>query len=413
MGLTDIPLSDWEILVVALALVGSLGAFVAIRTRPRIDVNRDGTVNPSEVPIRVQNNFKAVVLDRPTLYDLAIGGNFYRTALESFLHAFCYGCQVVFLCNGTMVHMDRRYSYILTATMVFKACMFMCMYSNNGAHIVTAHVIHFVYYGCAFLSLFFYWWTPELDSGGWLVGIYALAILLTYTAGRYYGLPNYPSSEQIIRLYKLDVTTGEWKLASTPQLLSGDCETEVRPPRSEYSIWSLTLPAFEIFNAHASSSFAWGVLSAVLVNATIVHLMNGMLPDMVSQDTTILYISIAVAVVVAFLNQSVGLYGSAENKLHLRTLARFWPRTTSVFAAALGAAATVVHLAPPPHVYDNTLDDDDDDGQEDSEIAAGSSDIVVWVGYGALLVAVLMTYVTAFIASKAFFRQKQTSRAEF
>ena len=120
-------LTDWEILIIAIAVVGSLGALVAIRMRPAIDVNRDGSVNPSEVPIRVQNQFKAVVLDRPGLYDLTIGGNFYRTLVESFMHAFCYGCQVVFLCNMTMVYMDRRWSYLMTVTMVFKACMFMCI----------------------------------------------------------------------------------------------------------------------------------------------------------------------------------------------------------------------------------------------------------------------------------------------
>ena len=393
--------ADWAILLIAIAVVGSLGALVAIKTRAAVDRNHDGIVNPEEVPIRVQNNFKPVIVQSPGLYDLTIA-SLYRTIVESFLHAFCYGCQTVFLCNiimgPTIMDMDERYSYLFTTTMVFMACMFMCMYSNNGVHILTKHVIHFVYYSCAFLSLFFLWTVPD-PSG--LVAVYALSILLTYTAGRYYGLPNYPSMQQIVRLYKYDNATGEeeWILGSTPQLLSGDIGTEVEPLRSEYAQWAITCPTFEVFNRLMSSSFTIGVTSAV-----VVHLMLDATTGVAPGTNISLYISISVAALAAFLYHIVGPYGRTENKMNHGILVPFWPKLTCMFSASLGAAATVANLAHRPPA----------DGGNDNSEEETVSTIVTWIGYGALGGAITMTYGISIVATRAFLNQQQEQyRAEF
>jgi hypothetical protein len=101
-----------------------------------------------------------------------------------------------------------------------------------------------------------------------------------------------------------------------------------------------------------------------------------------------LYISISVAVLGALLYQTFGLYGNTEEKMHHRVLARFWPKAFSMLLAALGAASTVANLA----------------SAEDRDM---TSITATWIGHGALLVSLLMTFVAAFVAMKVYNMMEQ------
>jgi hypothetical protein len=279
-------------------------------------------------------------------------------------------------------------------------CMFMCKVSTNGIHVSTSHTIHFFYYGFGFVPLVFFWHTPEHE---FLIAIAALLTLVIYSVSRRISLPNYPMPWQVTRLYKLNDVTGEWELSSVPKTRFGLLLSSQQEPQQHQSLelpsmanaiaavgeidgnetsihpfkWALAFPTYEILNAHISSSFTIGILSG-LATSNIVGASGGMDAKIVSNES--LAISVSVATVVIMAREWFGLYGAIENKMHKMVLANFWPKSVAVVLGMLGAAAIVVQLDP-----DASADD-------------GSTVITYWVGIGALVTTISLTFVESSLA---------------
>jgi len=66
--------------------------------------------------------------------------------------------------------------------------------------------------------------------------------------------------------------------------------------------------------------------------------------------------------------------------MHKLVLAKFWPKTVAILLAALGAAAVVIQLDP---------------------MADADAGITYWVGLGALIPAIFLTFVESFLAKMA------------
>ena len=139
-------------------------------------------------------------------------------------------------------------------------------------------------------------------------------------------------------------------------------------------------PTYEILNAHISSSFTIGILIAV-ATSNIVGSFGCAGCEVVSNKS--LAISILVSAILTMIIQSKGLYGTAENKMHKLVLDKFLPRTLAVSVAILGAAAVIAQLNPMVDV----------DAQDTA--------ITYWVGIGALVPAIFLTFVESFLAKMA------------
>jgi hypothetical protein len=271
------------------------------------------------------------------------------------------------------------------------------MISTNGIHVSTTHTIHFFYYGFGFVPLVFFWHKPEQE---FLIAIAALLTLAVYRVSRSISLPNYPTPWQITRLYKLNDVTGEWELSSVPKTRFGLPISSQQEPQQYQNLaaimananaavgeisgtesmhpfkWALAFPTYEILNTHISSSFTIGILSG-LATSNIVGASGG---KIVSNES--LAISVSVAAVVILAREWFGLYGAVENKMHKMVLANFWPKSVAVVLAILGAAAIVIQLDP----------------MADTPSADGSTPVTYWVGIGALVTTISLTFVESSLA---------------
>jgi len=375
-------LNEWSILLIYVGAVTLLRSLIAYYVRRKLDANNNGTIDPGEVEFLNNTQHMTVVLEQPGFYDLSIQSHI-RTFVEAMLHAFCYGSLVVFSMNFCMIKLDKRYAYLLAIFMIEMACVFMCHFSTNGIHVVTSHTLHLLYYGFGFSPLAFLWIKPE---NKYLIPITAIATLLINRACREVMLPKYPTAEKLTRKFQLDHSTGRWKLASVPSTrfgantvpdlpsrnLTGESEPFPGERRSENMLyWATAFPTYEILNTHISSSFSIGILVAV-VTSNIIGAFGLAGAEVVSNKS--LAISVFVSAIVTMISQSI-FYCPAENKMHKLVLAKFWPKTVAVLLTTLGAAAVVIQL--------------------DSSADAA---IVYWVGVGALIPAIFITFVQSFMA---------------
>ena len=379
-------LNEWSIILIY------IGTFALSRIlisryylRGRFDVNGDGTVSLDEVHFLIDTRDKPVVLKKPNYFDVSIMSKI-RVFAEAMLHAFCYGSLVVFLMNICVTNMDTRYAYLVVVYMVQMATMFMCNFATNGIHVVTSNAVHFIYYGFGFMPLAFLWLEPEQK---YLTAIAVLSTLAIPIISRRIALPNYPKPSELTRVYQLDHNTGEWKLASVPSTRLGENqrsvdtqeyqahEPELAPDGAKggtvFEI-AFVFPTNEILHTHISSSLTIGILTAFVT----CHIVGAF--RLADAGIVALAISVIVTVVVTMLGQSIGPYGRAENKMHKLVLANYWPKTVAVSFAALGAVIATIQLDPMTSVDDR------------------ATTITDWVGVGALVVAIIVTYVQALLA---------------
>eukprot|EP00751_Fragilariopsis_kerguelensis_P015068 CAMPEP_0170760630 /NCGR_PEP_ID=MMETSP0733-20121128/1675_1 /TAXON_ID=186038 /ORGANISM="Fragilariopsis kerguelensis, Strain L26-C5" /LENGTH=403 /DNA_ID=CAMNT_0011100429 /DNA_START=38 /DNA_END=1249 /DNA_ORIENTATION=+ len=392
-------LNEWSILFIY------IGTFALSRIlisryyylQGTFDVNGDGTISPDEVHFLNHTQNKPVVLEKPTYLDVSIM-SMIRVFAEAMLHAFCYGSLVVFLMNIclTYTNMDPRYAYLMVVYMVQMGTMFMCKFAMTGIHVVTSNAVHFFYYGFGFMPLAFLWLQPEQK---YLTAIAALSTLTITIKSRGRALPNYPNPSELTRIYQLDHNTGKWKLFSVPsttllgvnqrivetqEILPAD-EPEFVPDGVEEGTlfeMAFVFPMNEILHTHISSHITIGILTALVT----CYIVRGAFRFVDEASISILAISVLVTVVVTMLAQFIGLYGRAENKMHTLVLANYWPKTVAVTFAALGAVLGTIQLCPMISADDRT------------------NTIMYWVGVGALITAIIVTYIQAVCMANITYR---------
>jgi len=369
-------LGEWGTFGVYVIGFAAFWLFTSHRARKRFDSDGNGKIDPDEVPFLIRTIHLPCRLNKPKYMEMSIL-SLYRVLVEAMLHAFSYGCTVVFTMNLIMLNfnMDERYAYLMVCMLIFMACMFMCSVATNGIHVATSLEIHFLYYGFAFSSLGFLWNTPETI---YLVALAAISKVIIYLIGRNYSLPSYPGVHETCRLYKYSEEDDEWKLASIPDYFSSTSDTLVPnlvgqlpsfpPPGTSYLIWAVVFPVYEIGNTLFSSAFAIGIL----VGTAIYKLVG-----FETASTKFLVISALLAGVVVFTYQSFGLYGRNENKMHKMVMANFLPKTAATIIGMFGGAAVVIQL------IGNT---------------EGASTVAYYVSVAALAMNILLTFGLSIVA---------------
>ena len=387
---SSMALNEWSILLIY------IGAFFLWRVlfayfylRKKFDADGNGTIDPDEISFLKDTRDMPVVVERPNYYSMSIQTNI-RTFVRSMLHSFCYGSLVVFAMNLSMAKVteDTSYTYLIAVYMVQMACMFMCAFPTNGIHVVTNNPVHVLYYGFGFIPLAFLWSQPDHK---YFIAIAALWTLAVTMVSRTIALPNYPKPKMLTKIYKLNRTTGEWKLASVPpgtNLLGiqnideenkDDGPPEVATDGAEAAAASsfdylfataCAFPTYEILHVQISSSLAIGILTALVTNHVAREFGIG--------SNLLLAISVLAAAVVSMIEQCIGPFGCTENKMHRRVLAKFWPMTTAVLSAALGAATASSQVGP----------------RGLSEASAAT----YWISVGSLIAAIGITFVQALLA---------------
>jgi len=410
-------LGEWAIFGIFAGVVTTIQLSYSFVIQKKLDKNGNIVIDEDTVPFIKITHDMVVKMEKPGYAELSIL-NLWRCLVEAMLHAFCYGCLIVFSMNymiDFIMLRDRRYAYLVTCLMIHMACMFMCTFATNAIHLATSHSIHFFYYGFGYIALVFFSRRPEHE---YMVVIAAISLLAIYIVGRFISHPGYPGVPALFRLYKYSIlvddnttgdfntSRGDWKIKSMPATIkklsirnlklksarnlnarndeddeeSTDRfieeikeiekieEIKAMPSPKEFHQWAFTLPVYEIMNTHISSSFTIGVLSGTVTSLSLGHseLFNA---GVVSNES--LGFSVLIAPLVVMIIQGNGLYGSVENEMHSRSLGRFWPKTVAVSVAIMGAAAVVIHLEP-------TSDD--------------HPDTTYWVGFGVLVVNLLLTF---------------------
>lgn len=379
-------LNEWSILLIYNGAVFWHMLFAYFYLRKKFDADDNGTIDPDEVTFLKDTRDMPVVVDRPNYYSMSIQTNI-RTFVSAMLHSFCYGSLVVFAMNLSMAKVteDTSYTYLIAVYMVQMACMFMCAFPTNGIHVVTSNLVHVLYYGFGFIPLAFLWSQPDHK---YFIAIAALWTLAVTMVSRTIALPNYPLEKMLTKIYKLNRTTGEWNLASVPpgtNLLGiqnideenkDDGPPEVATDGAEAVSFdylfatACAFPTYEILHVHMSSSLAIGILTALVTNHVAREFGIG--------SGILLAISVLAAAVVSMIEQYIGPFGCTENKLHQQVLAKFWPMTTAVLSAALGAATATSQVGP----------------RGLSEATAAT----YWIGVGSLIAAIGITFVQALLA---------------
>jgi len=373
-------LNEWSILLIYVGFILLSRVLISLfYLRGRFDVNGNGRIDPDEVGFLNDTQGKLVVLEKPNYYDLSIM-SLIRVFSEAMMHAFCYGSIVVFSVNICVTNMDTRYAYLMVVYMIQMACMFMCHFATNGIHVVTSNAVHVLYYGFGFIPLAFLWLQPEQK---YLTVIAVLATLAITVISRRIALPNYPEFKELTRVYQLDRTTGEWNLASVPSLVetqeSQAAKLELAPGGATGTVseTAVVFPTNEILHTHISSSLTIGILTALVTR----HIIGAfILAEARVFPGLSLAISVTVAIVITMLVQSVGLYGRTEKKMHTLVLIKYWPKTLAVSFAALGAAIATIQFNPMASANDR------------------ATPIIYWIGVGALVAAIIVTYVQAVLA---------------
>jgi len=410
-------LGEWAIFGIFAGVVTTIQLSYSFVIQKKLDKNGNIVIDEDTVPFIKITHDMVVKMEKPGYAELSIL-NLWRCLVEAMLHAFCYGCLIVFSMNymiDFIMLRDRRYAYLVTCLMIHMACMFMCTFATNAIHLATSHSIHFFYYGFGYIALVFFSRRPEHE---YMVVIAAISLLAIYIVGRFISHPGYPGVPALFRLYKYSIlvddnttgdfntSRGDWKIKSMPATIkklsirnlklksarnlnarndeddeeSTDRfieeikeiekieEIKAMPSPKEFHQWAFTCPVYEIMNGNISSSFTIGVLSGTVTSLSLGHseLFNA---GVVSNES--LGFSVLIAALVVMIIQGNGLYGSVENEMHSRSLGRFWPKTVAVSVGIMGAAAVVIHLEP-------TSDD--------------HPDTTYWVGFGVLVVNLLLTF---------------------
>ena len=376
-------LNEWLILLIYIGAVFLLRvSYAYFYLQKKFDADSNGTIDPDEVTFLKDTRDMPVVVERPNYYSMSIQTNI-RTFVKSMMHSFCYGSLVVFAMNLSMAKVteDTSYTYLIAVYMVQMACMFLCAFATNGIHVVTDNVVHVLYYGFGFIPLAFLWSQPDHK---YFITIAALWTLAVTMLSRIIALPHYPKPEMITKVYKLNRTTGEWKLASVPpgtKLLGIDGSPEVATNGADaaavdhfdYNYMFATacaFPTYEILHVQISSSLSMGILTAFVTNYFA--------SKFGFESIILLAISVPAAVVVSMIEQGRGPFGRTEIKMHRKVLAKFRPMTTTVLSAALGAATATSQVGPRGLSEETTVS--------------------YWIGVGSLIAAIGITFVQALLA---------------
>ncbi|CAE7927467.1 unnamed protein product [Symbiodinium sp. KB8] len=183
-------MEPWVVVAITAGIDVVVCALFAVILRPCVDKDGNNRIGLNELPQWAVS-----------LGPVVDGGGFYnlgtltllQTLLEAFAFSATYGLITVLTCNVLFIRLDETLGSILTVYTVFQAMQFQCTYSTNGVHVATGHIVHFVYYACGFLPLYFY----RRSMATWLVAALVAVRLVAHTALKFYVWPKYPSFSQI------------------------------------------------------------------------------------------------------------------------------------------------------------------------------------------------------------------------
>eukprot|EP00873_Tetraselmis_striata_P014241 jgi/Tetstr1/434505/TSEL_023597.t1 len=242
-------MDDWQVALIWIGADLALWVVLALLLRPKVDKDGDGKISGDELPQFTADAIHPV--DGGGLYaDTVV--TILQTGIEAMAFSAAYGALAVFLCNHVLVgRVHDTVGWLITVWMVFFVCCFMCAFSCNRIHVVTSHVIHFVYYGFAFLPVGLYWRLPAW----WLVLAVVIYRLSIHTAVKYYVYPGYPSYQRIVPLYRARNSGGGYELAGRPETADEDYKDGISP-----TAMCLVYPVYEVVNLHVTSKMGYGIL---------------------------------------------------------------------------------------------------------------------------------------------------------
>ncbi|CAE7339280.1 unnamed protein product [Symbiodinium sp. CCMP2456] len=315
-------MEPWVIVAITAGIDVVVCALFSVIFRPCVDKDGNNRIGLNELPQWAVS-----------LGPVVDGGGFYnlgtltllQTLLEAFAFSATYGLITVLTCNVLFIRLDKTLGSILTVYTVFQAMQFQCTYSTNGVHVATSHIIHFVYYACGFLPLYFY----RRSMAAWLVTALVAVRLIAHTALKFYVWPKYPSFHQIFPLFER--VNGELKQW---------CTVETYPEKSKslplMQLLSLCIPfpVYEMLNMHITSCMCFGGIISLLC---MVALPEG------SDTSRSLAITVGASSLAALLYMFLPC-GWVPGKL--ATLSRFFPRTLAVLGFAAGAGLVTLNLTP-------------------------------------------------------------------
>lgn len=315
-------------IVIAVDIV--ITCFIAFFGRRLVDKDGDGRIGLNELPKLSQND--AIPVSSSRLYEFSV--QFMGDVLYvAFLFSFAYGGIAVLLCNWALVNVDPRFAWIITVWVIFMCDVFMCAFSTNSVHIITSHAVHFVYYGCGFISMAYAWNLPPSDT--WVVPVYIVIRLGLHTVLKYAVWPGYPAGQLITRIYARADNT--WVLKSTP-----DGTIPYEAPATFVGLLNegAAFPCFEVLNAHITSCMAMGIIIGAIV--------CGVIPLGLLQLGVALGVSATVSCVLFV------FYPPLWFKCRNETLALFYPRTLAVISTIVGTGMILSNITPAASAFYNT-----------------------------------------------------------
>ncbi|KAJ3388266.1 hypothetical protein HDU80_011754 [Chytriomyces hyalinus] len=342
--------TDWGVALVVVVIDAVISTIFAIVMRSAVDTDRNGTISVEEAEAeRLESSQRpsAVVAVGTSLYDFGTIP-LITVLLNSWAFAAAYGLVAVLTCNALLPSIGSSnvpgfagWDWIITLYLSFASLLFMCAFCNNGIHMATSHAVHFVYYACGFAPMALYVRLPA----GWIVALVVATRLGMFVGIKMFVWPNFPQFYELDPIFKRSSDPDAHLIVfSTPETVRQD--PELRKTLDTVSIEVVTtlhipFPIYEIININIASYFTWGAVLGWAVVLTALRVTQ-------SQTRTVdvgLALGVTAAVTAGVGVLAVFVFPSLPERSKWKTLERYYPRVSALFALFVGAGLVSTHLA--------------------------------------------------------------------
>ncbi|KAI9329602.1 hypothetical protein BDR26DRAFT_922806 [Obelidium mucronatum] len=330
--------------LIAIAADVVFTGLLSVWMRPHIDKNRNGQIDASEVT-RISDAPHDVIPVGKSLFDITTVP-LITVLLNAWQFAFCYGLMAILTCN-LLLPADSPISWIAAVWITFLSLIFMCAFCNNGVHVATAHMAHFVYYLCGFIPMAMFKANPP-ESDVWILALVIVARLALFVGMKYYVWPKYPVFYKLNPLFTRDPQDGRLIPFSTPEMVEADPELKATLHRTvnfkKAELGNLTslhvpFPTYEILNMNVSSWFAGGAVVAWIVSCVVTKAAIG--GGNVSDAVVFGSVAAVSVVVVGVFVWWVPMKPEVSKWI---TLTHYYPRTTATLCFIAGAVLVSTQL---------------------------------------------------------------------
>ncbi|KAJ3026040.1 UNVERIFIED_CONTAM: hypothetical protein HDU68_006312 [Siphonaria sp. JEL0065] len=334
-------LSPVYIGIIAIASDVVFTTVLSIWMRPHVDKNRDGAIEFDEVT-RISDAPHDVVPVGQSLFDIATVP-LITVLLNAWEFAFAYGLMAVLTCN-LLLPATSDLSWIAAVWITFLSLIFMCAFCNNGIHVATSHMVHFVYYLCGFIPMAIFKANPPKQDI-WILVAVIVARLAIFVAMKLYVWPKYPPFYKLDPMFTRDPKDGSLIPFSTPEMVASDPALAQRfneisnLKRSRWNDWTdihIPFPTYEILNMNVSSWFTGGAVVSWIVYGVVVKAIGNV--------SDVVLFGIVAGVAIVFVAVFVWWIPRKSEVSKWITLTHYYPRTTATLCFFAGAALLSTQL---------------------------------------------------------------------